>query len=139
MNRHILIILCAVLLLGNVSNALGGGFMFRKWSADQLAEAEAIVTSQTIAGMILTGQQKFEDAPTSTNPREIYLVVRVRALSNQTIWGELACMVGQRFTVTVPVTHIGGNTGWCYFIFTLRGSIIDQPTVIVKWKSIFAK
>ncbi len=118
---------------------MDGEFMFRKWSADHLAEAEAIVTSQTVAGMILTGQQKFEDAPTSTDYKELYLVVRVRALSNQTVWGELTCTIDRRASLVVPVTPVGKGEGWAYFILNYRGAIIDQPTVDISWKRIYAK
>lgn len=140
-----MVILCAVLLLGNVSTVLGGSladgsFMFRKWSADRLAEAQAIVTSQTIAGMILSGQQKFEDAPTSINSQELYLVLRVRALSRQSIWGDLECKVDQRsfITVSVPVP-IAPVEGWVYYALSLKGAGINNPTVYVRWESIYAK
>lgn len=143
MNRHIMIVLCAVLLLGSVSEALGGSFadgsfMFKKWSADGLAEAQAIVTSQVLAGMILTGQRKFDDTSSIAGFPDACIVVRVRALSNQTIWGDLTCIVQGR-SVTIPVTHIGANSGWAYFVFNFRGAGITNPEVYVRWNRIYAK
>lgn len=133
-----------IALFLNVSIVFGGSlmdgsFMFRKKSADQLAEVEAIVTSQKVAGMILSGKQKFKGAPTSTNSSEIYLVIRVRALTNQTIWGMLACTVDERSPVLVPVTHTSKSEGWAYFVVNYRGAGIKHAVVKVKWERIYAK
>ena len=133
-----------IALFLNVSIVFGGSlmgwnFMFRKKSADHLAEVEAIVTSQTVAGMILTGEQKFKGAPTSTKSSEMYLVIRVRALTNQTIWGMLACTVDERDPVLVPVTHTSKSEGWAYFVINYRGAGVKHAVVKVKWERIYAK
>lgn len=134
------VVLCFVFLLGNVSNVSGGSIMFRKWSADQLAEAEAIITSQEVAGKILTGEKEFEKAPTSTDPREIYLVVRVRALSRQSIWGDLECIVDQRGPVTIAIpVPVAQREGWVYYALNFKSAGLKNPTVAIRWKRIYAK
>jgi hypothetical protein len=122
-------------------------FFRNKAYASNLEIQTAVATSDQLSQLIEDDSSTldwFHQKPQSElKGSDVYVFVRVRNTGGQAAWGTLAISVNNRRPFDVEIPFIGGSSkrSWRYYIINNSGIYLGdgKPTVIAKWKKLYAK